>query len=546
MKRKTLLPPCTEDCPAGIDVPRYIRHIQSGDFEGALEVIREKIPFPAVCGYACVHPCETRCARIQFEEPVAIRLLKRAAYEYSTRGGPVSSGAAPTGKTTAVIGSGPCGLTAAYYLALLGHSVEVFDREPRAGGMLRYGIPGYRLPEEALDDDLRSIWAVGVRFRGGRTIRVSDLTGKYDAVLIASGNQMSKRLAIEGADLRGVLWGLEFLRSAKKGEKVTVKGKVCVIGGGSVAIDAALTAGRLGAEDVRLICLEERDRIPAHPWEISDALEEGIVIENRWGPTVIHGRGGTVAGITCIRCVSPFDEHGRFSPRYDPSVQRYFSADTVIFAIGQTADAAFVDITGVETREGGLINVDADLVTGARGVFAAGEAVTGPSSVIDAVAHGRKAALSIDKFLGGQGNIDTKGEEAILLEIHEPSPRGTARHKSGTIGLIERITGFAPVERGYTRETAVQEALRCLACDVRQFTVGVNPLFCKECGYCREVCSLNIFSPSEAFNPSGYRPVIAENTERCVGCLRCLYICPDFAVSVQNGDGETSPCFSCH
>lgn len=536
--RKAVPPPCTEDCPAGIDVPRYIRHIQHGDFDGALAVVREKIPFPAVCGYACVHPCEARCARIQFDEPVAIRLLKRAAHERSAKVKRTRSVAAPTAKTVAIIGSGPCGLTAGYYLAFLGHGVEVFDKDNLAGGMLRYAIPGYRLPEEALDDDLRIIWEVGVRFRGGKPAHVADLTGKYDAVLIASGNRSSKRLAIEGSELSGVLWGLDFLRSARKGQRIPLKGKVCVIGGGNVAIDAALSAGRLGAQDLRIVCLEERDQMPAHAWEITQALEEGIIVENGWGPSVIHGKGGEAMGITCIRCLSTIDEQGRFSPRYDPSVTRQFDADTIIFAIGQTPDTDFINATRVEVKEGGLIGVDNNLMTATKGVFAAGEAVTGPSSIIDAIAQGRRAAISIDQFLGGQGIIDQEEEEGACLAVCEPSPRGTARHKSKTAGPIERLSSFVPVELGYSEETAVHEAFRCLACDVRQFTVEVNPYLCKECGYCREVCSLNVFAPSETFNPGGYRPVIAKDTDRCVGCLRCLYICPDFAVSIQNGVAE--------
>ena len=548
--RKSLPPPCTEACPAGIDVPRYIRHVQHGDFDGALAAIREKIPFPAVCGYACVNPCEARCARIQFDEPVAIRLLKRAAWEWSTHKEAALLVATLTGKTTAIVGSGPCGLTAGYYLALLGHSVEVFDREELAGGMLRYTIPGYRLPQKAIDDDLRSIWGKRIRFRGGRSVRVTDLIGRYDAILIASGAALSKTVAIPGSDLSGVSWGLDFLRSAKAEKKVPARGKVCVIGGGNVAIDAALTACRLGADDIRIICLEERNRMPAHTWEIDQAVEEGVVIENTWGPKVIHGKGGKVTGITCVRCISTLDRQGKFHPQYDPSVQRYFEADAVIFAIGQAPDATFIDIKGVETKEDGIVDVDDALMTGVKGIFAAGETVTGPSSIIDAIAQGRKAAVSIDKFLGGQGTIDNQGEEEILLPVCNPSPKGTARHRSGTTGLLERLSGFDPIEKGYSREKAMEEALRCLACDVREFTVEVDPLLCKECGYCREVCSLNVFTSSEVFNPSGYRPLTAKDTQRCVGCLRCVYICPDFAVSIQNGgtrvptlhDCDPSPC----
>jgi len=536
--KKTVLPPCTEDCPAGIDVPRYIRHIQHGDFDGALAVIRERIPFPAVCGYACVHPCEARCARIQFDETVAIRMLKRAARERSTGPGPMPCAAEPTGKNVAIIGSGPCGLTAGYYLALLGHTVEVFDKDKRAGGMLRSAIPEYRLPREALESDLSLIFGLGVRFTGGRDVRVDELVGKYDAILIASGNQLSKRLAVPGSGLPAVYWGLDFLRSVKKGEKVPVGGKVCVIGGGNTAVDASRSALRLGATDVRLICLEKPGEMPAYPWEVAEAIEEGIVIEYSWGPQAIHERDGKVAGISCVRCVSVFDGEGRFNPRYDPSVTRRFEADSVIFAIGQAPETDFIKVKGVGAKEAGLIDVDNDLMTHAPGVFAAGEAVTGPSSIIHAIAEGRRAAIALDKFLGGKGAIDRAEAGDTGLEVCEPSQRGTPRHRAGAVAPQERVAGFVPVETGYSEETAVDEALRCLACDARQFTVEVNPDLCKECGYCKEVCSLNVFTPSDTFNPGGYRPVTAKDTDRCVGCLKCLSICPDFALSIRNGDTD--------
>ncbi|WP_051408806.1 FAD-dependent oxidoreductase [Syntrophorhabdus aromaticivorans] len=533
--RKTTVPPCREDCPAGIDVPRYIRCIQNKDFSGSLAVIREKIPFPAVCGYACVHPCEIRCARVQVDEAMAIRMLKQAACEYGTYVTPAPEATPPSGHRVAVIGSGPAGLTAAYYLARIGHGVEVFDKNQRAGGMMRYAIPEYRLPGQALDDDLRFIRQSGVIFTGGKIIRLADILDKYDAILIATGNQLSKRLAIEGSELSGVLWGLDFLRSVKANEKLSLnKRRVCVIGGGNVAVDAALSAGRLGAKEVRIICLEKQEAMPAYPWEIAQALEEGITIEDGWGPKAIRGKESSVAGIECVRCISVFDDNHRFNPSYDLSATHFFGADTVIFAIGQAPDIDFIDTRDVKTH-GDLIEVDADLMTGARGVFAAGEAVTGPSSIIDAIVQGRQAAASIDRYLGGTGSIDLPEEEYPGGKVHEPAPRGTCRHKSFVIDHVQPLAGFDPVEPGYDQETAVEEALRCLACDVRQFTVLVDPLLCKECGYCKEVCTLNVFASSDAFNPSGYKPVIAKDSDRCVGCLKCLYICPDFAVSIRNG-----------
>lgn len=534
--RKNVVPPCVEDCPAGIDVPRYVRHIQHGDFDGALRVIREKIPFPAVCGYVCVHPCETRCARIQFDEPVAIRMLKRAAREQGVGTGPVPRVSAPTGKRTAIIGSGPCGLTAAYYLALLGHTVEVFDKEEFAGGMLRCAIPKYRLPQDALEDDLRRIFALDVRFRGGQDVCLARLAGSYDAVLISSGNQLSKMLAVPGSELPGIYSGLDFLRSVKKGEKAPSGEKVCVIGGGNVAIDSAMSALRLGAKHVRIVCLERPDEMPAYPWEVTGAVEEGIVITNGWGPEALYREEGGITHISCVRCISVRDGEGRFDPRYDFSVKRDFYADCVIFAVGQAPDTGFIDLDGIGRGKEGLIDIDTDMATGVPGVFAAGEAVTGPSSIIHAIAQGRGAAMSIDRFLGGGGTIDRAENEDACLKMCEPSPRGALRRRIENVDPAKRAADFVPMEIGYSKEAAVGEALRCLACDVREFIVEVNPFLCKECGYCREVCSLNVFAASGTFNPGGYRPVIAKDPGRCVGCLKCLYICPDFALSIRRED----------
>lgn len=531
VKHSKFIPPCTEACPAGIDVPRYIRHIQRGDFDGALAVIRERIPLPAVCGYACVQPCETKCSRIQFDEAVSIRLLKRAAWEKSTRKRSYPERKLHTGKTVAVVGSGPCGLTAAYYLALQGHSVEVFDREEEPGGMMRYTIPEYRLPEEALKADLEIILKTGITFRGDKEVCLPDISGKYDAIVIATGNPLSRRLEIPGADLPGVFLGVNFLRSVRKGCFPSLIGITCVIGGGNVAIDTALTARRLGATHVFLICLEKPYEMPAYPWEISQAREEGIQIYNGWSPVAISATSSGERLIDCVCCTSVFDKNNIFNPRYDPSVTQSFHADTFIFAIGQAADISFVRTEGISVRDG-LIIVNTQYMTTTKGIFAAGEAVSGPSSIIDAIAHGKQVASSIDRHLGGQGDIEQPGIILGYPRIYDVLPRGACRHKSQTLAICERNT-FAPVELGYNKITAVGEALRCLACDERRFLVEIIPGLCKECGYCREVCMLDIFSPSTIFNPSGYRPFTVQNSSRCVGCLKCLYICPDFAITVR-------------
>ena len=539
-KDKVVVPPCREACPAGVDVPRYLRCIREGNYDESLAVIREKIPLPTVCGDACFNPCEDACAYKQFGDPIAIRALKRAAVD---RGGELwkkNKKVAPdTGKKIAIIGAGPAGLTAAYYLKTLGHEVMLYDSFPKPGGMMRYGIPKYRLPEERLDRDIEEIMALGVNFIPnttiGKEISLDDLKKDYDAILFTIGANASRKVDIEGVDKSGVLWGLDFLRGVAQGQSTAFKGDVIVVGGGNVAIDVALTAKRLGARNVQLVCLEKREEMPAHEWEIARAEEEGVIIHNSWGPRKIMGNGN-VEGVEFVKCISVFDKSGNFNPAYDEKVTNILEADNVVLAIGQSSKLDFLqDKSGGISVKGGLIEVDeTTLSTGEKGVFAGGDIVTGPASIIDAIAHGRKAAVSIDKYLGGQGIIDEQlappEEEVIILE---PIRKVKPRVQMPLLDVRERSTCFEQVERGLNEDDAVVEAERCLCCDVREFDVVVYSENCKECGYCAELCGLGIFAPADYFNSKGYRPMVTTNSEKCVGCLRCFYACPDYAIDVR-------------
>lgn len=528
LKGTSTTAPCQEACPAGIDVPRYIRHTGAGRFAEALDVIRERIPFPSVCGYACVHPCEAKCARLQFDEALAIRMLKKVAAELGAHQ-PRLVRRPPTGKRVAVIGSGPCGLTAAYTLHGQGHQVTVYEALPLAGGMLRYGIPAYRLPREIVDREIAWICDSGVELITGTAVAsAASLREKgYDAVLVATGAWKPVKMGIPGEETPGVMDGLAFLHQVNEGRAPAIGGKVVVVGGGNTAIDAARSSVRLGAEAV-LLYRRSRAEMPAGDEDIVQALDEGVRIEYLTSPvTIAPGR------VTCIRMqLADPDATGRRAPVPVPGSEWTLPFDTLMMAVGQQADASSLQL---EADQSGRVRVDpGSLATPQRGIFAGGDAVSGPSTIIEAIAQGRRACVSIDRFLGGTGVLAEPLSAESSAEPPEPAPRGTTRPALRTIALKRRTTTFDPVERAYGRKTAVAEASRCLSCDLRDFDVLINDLLCKDCGYCREVCSLGIFDQSADFNPSGYRPAVVVHRDRCVGCLRCLYICPDFAIAIQN------------
>lgn len=537
------LPPCTAACPAGVDVPRYIRAVKDQRFDEAVSVLREKIPFPVVCADACFAPCEDECSYKQFGDPIAIRAIKRAAVD---KGGDTwkekKKPAANTGKKVAIVGAGPAGLTAAYYLVSKGHEVTVFDSFPKPGGMMRYGIPNYRLPEERLDRDVNDILAFGVTFKGnttiGKEITMDQLKNDFDAIFVASGANGSAKIPLEGAEKRGLLWGWEFLRDVGLGLEFDFSGDLIVVGGGNVAIDAALTAKRMGVEDVHLFCLERREEMPAHEWETARAEEEGVLIYNSWAPKKVLGEE-MVSGLGLIKCTSVFDKEGNFNPTYDEEITYKKEANHIILAVGQSADLGFIDKEmNIQTSMGRIGVEEEDLATAEKGVFAGGDVVSGPDSIIGAIAQARRAASSIDKYLGGDGDIDEElaaPEEEVLLPefLVEMKPR----NDMGLLRPWKRTSGFDQVELGLTNDQIAGESVRCLSCDARKFDVILNTDYCKECGYCEEVCGVGTFGAADFFNSKGYRPEEVKSSDCCVGCFKCYFVCPDFAIDVREVTG---------
>ncbi|MFC1944228.1 FAD-dependent oxidoreductase [Chloroflexota bacterium] len=526
--------PCHRACPAGIDIPRYVRLIARGRPGAALAVIREKVPFPGALGRVCIHPCEGACQRgLVVEHPLHIRMLKRFASDNGDDSWKTQSKKLPpSGRKMAVVGAGPAGLTAAYYLAKLGHEVTVFEALPEPGGMMRVGIPEYRLSRQVLSSEIDEIRAAGVEIRLNTRIESIDSLFEqgYDAVFLGLGAHQGMSLGIEGDDLPGVIESAEFLRRANLGERVEVGERVGVIGGGNVAIDAARLSLRLGAKKVYILYRRTRAEMPASPEEVDAALEEGVDIEYLVAPSKMW-RDGDVLKLECLRMeLGEPDASGRRRPVPISGSEFVTDLDNMIAAIGQRPQVP--EAFGVEVGRGNTVSVNSDMRSSREGVFSGGDCVSGPASVIEAIDAGRKAAEAIDIYLGGVGDISEQlvnPEEALYWpEGNDPEERlASLSHLSPEAS----IGGFEEVEHGFDRDTAVAEALRCLQCHViaPPDERTLDDAGCKFCGACVDAC------------PTG---ALVELSARWVGTPEQVVttVCPSCGVGCQLklevGDGR--------
>lgn len=464
--------PCSHTCPAGVDVPRYIRLIAAGKFDDAYAVIREKIPFPAVCGYVCFHPCESRCRRSQLDEAIAIRDLKRFVADRAAGTALPDIEVAASGKKVAVVGSGPAGLTAAYYLARRGgHEVTVFEALPEAGGMMRMGIPRYRLPAAVLDAEIETIKAAGVKIELNSPVESLEALREagYDAVFLGVGAQAGSRMQVDGEDNPKVLECVSLLRDVSLGKPVKVGEKVAVVGGGNAAIDASRTALRLGASEVTVFYRRTRDEMPAAPEEIAEAMNEGVRVEYLVAPDKIWRHNGHINMELSRMELGDIDASGRRRPVPVDGSRFELAFDTIISAIGQTPQIP--EGFGLKTGKGNTLTVDPEtLATAEAGIFAGGDVTRGPASVIEAIADGRRAASTIDRYLGGNGDIDEVMAAVEETPARPETEEDEARCRPGMphLELKRRQGNFQIVELGFSEAAATEEASRCLSCDLEE------------------------------------------------------------------------------
>ena len=459
--------PCVSRCPARVDIPGYIALVREGRYEDAIRLIRKDNPFPTTCGFICEHPCEALCRRNMIDDAVNIRGLKRMAADAAGYVAPPEC-AESTGKNIAVVGGGPGGLSAAYFLQLMGHQVTVYEMLPKLGGMLRYGIPKYRLPKERLDDDIQAILDTGVKVDCGKAIgkdySIVDLKEKYDAVLITIGASTDKKLGLEGEDAKGVISAVQFLRNVGYGTQESLEGKeVAVIGGGNVSMDAVRTSVRFGAKKVSIVYRRRVADMTALPDEISGAEAEGVEIKTLMAPSRIEkDEEGNVKGIWVTPQMISNIKGGRASVKPTGEDDVFIPCQTLIVAIGQDIEYQHFEEAGVPVQRG-KINVEKfGGFEEMPGVFAGGDCATGPSTVISAIAAGKVIAANIDEYLGYH--------HEITADVEIPEPKLEDKPACGRVNLTEREAGervkdFEGVENCMTEKEACQEAGRCLRCD---------------------------------------------------------------------------------
>jgi NADPH-dependent glutamate synthase beta subunit-like oxidoreductase len=508
------LPPCNVACPAGENIQEWLNLAQAERFEEAWRALVRNNPLPAVHGRVCYHPCEKACNRKHLDNAVSIHAVERFLGDLAISKGWNFQTRPPTGKRVLVVGSGPCGLSAAYHLALMGHSVTVHEAGAKLGGMMRYGIPEYRLPRDVLDAEIDRIERMGVHFKVNAPVNDLDAFLKqrqFDAVFLAVGAQLGKRVDIPTDDARRIMDALTFLADPSANERLCLGRRVAVYGGGNSAMDAARTALRLGAQESMIVYRRNRDRMPAHESELEEALVEGVAVN--WLRTIKQVGAGKIEVE-----VMQLDPKGKPQPT---GITETLQADTVILALGQDIQSQFLkDVPGVTIAADGTVQVDEHLMTGCRGLFAGGDMIPDNKTVTTAVGHGKKAARNIDAYLHGQTYV--KGPRHAVARrdlIKFTKYPKTAQSTEPVLDVSKRLDCFAETVEGLDLQTAVYEAHRCLSCGN-----------CFECDACYNSC------PSLAISKLGQGEGYYIAVYDCDGCQRCVRECPCAAIEMAARD----------
>lgn len=503
--------PCKSECPAHIAVQGYIKMASQGKYREALELIKKENPFPAICGRICPRKCESACTRNGVDEPLAVDEVKKFLADQDLKAEhrfvPEKKKQRP--EKIAIVGGGPAGLSCAYFLAVEGYQVTVFEKQNKLGGMLTLGIPSFRLGKEVVNAEIDILKELGVEFKTGMEVG-KDVTLNalrklgYKAFYMAIGAQAGRNLGLEGEDAEGVITGVEFLRKVNLGEELKMEGQVVVIGGGNVAIDVARTAERVGASTIDMFCLESRSEMPALDEEIDEAMAEGININNSWGPSRILQENGHVVGVEFKKCISVFDTNGKFSPKFDENETKIVKADHVLISVGQAMDwGKLLEESKIELNPNKSIKVDAlSYQTGDQDVFAGGDAVTGPKFAIDAIALGKQGFISIHRYIHGD-NL-TLGREReyhaldkanLNLESYDNIPRQKTEHIEGS----KSKETFNDLRVTFTEDQMKKETERCLGCGA---TV-VDQYQCVGCGVCTTKCKFDAISLTRKYDSAG-------------------------------------------
>jgi len=511
-----MLPPCNNACPAGENIQAWLAHVQAGQYERAWQQIMKDNPFPAVHGRVCYHPCESNCNRKEVDSTVSIHAVERFLGDKAlSEGWTIKPDVPPTGKRVLVVGAGPSGLTAAYHLARLGHTVEIREAGPMAGGMMHFGIPAYRLPRHELEQEIRRIESLGVKIVLNHKVQdvlTEKQNGRFDAVFVAVGAHLSKRVDIPARDAGKILDAVSFLRQAASGEAPLLGRRVAIYGGGNTAMDAARTAKRLGAEEALIIYRRDREHMPAHSFEADEAMEEGVKIN--WLRT-IKEIDQTHIQVEVMRV----NEQGYPEPTGQFET---LEADALILALGQDTDTGFLQhVQGIEFKRDGTVIVDSNMMTGHAGIFAGGDMVPSERTVTIAVGHGKKAARHIDAFLKGTAYIKAPKHEVVGFDkLHIWYDTDAAQRKQDSVEVEKRAYGFEEVVKGLEEPQAFYEAKRCLSCGN-----------CFECDGCFGAC------PEQAITKLGPGKRYRYEYDRCTGCAVCFEQCPCHAIEMYPETG---------